>query len=370
MTTDNSSLCSSNLFWNDENLFFPPQPEFRFGETQNTDQDDESDQDDDALGSSPSSMMTFFCELPPHYNNNDTTKRLTFGCREGSVGVLLRNEKDPKQQQEEQKEDVPIVDPFFFDSQYTLAGRTGFQVWAGSRILLEWLLSSSSSSSLENLSTASKTNHYHHHHRMTHDHAINVLELGAGVGLVGTCLAACGANVLLTDLPTLVENAVQPNLRRNQNESHESNEDAPAWLQQQQSTKNGGVVRIGNGWASATAVDWTMPVQDQLQHIHGNTIDMIVSSDCVWLQSMLHPLLDTVASLFEMNSDCVFILSFQRRDAKNNGGDNTMFTTRESIMEAIQARGWNIKCLAWRKTIVEGEPEEKDVFLFEILPSS
>ena len=44
---------------------------------------------------------------------------------------------------------------------------------------------------------------------MTHQ-GVRVLELGCGCGLVGLCFAACGADVLLTDLPeTMVSGAGQ-----------------------------------------------------------------------------------------------------------------------------------------------------------------
>ena len=43
----------------------------------------------------------------------------------------------------------------------------------------------------------------------------NVLELGAGCGLVGITFALLGANVCLTDLPEITQTVLESNVRRN-----------------------------------------------------------------------------------------------------------------------------------------------------------
>ena len=121
----------------------------------------------------------------------------------------------------------------FFDEGYTMAGTTGFKVWTGSRLLIETLVAGpwfGSPSSLPETVVPQQPpqNNSHNCHRnlrRLHEiqqrlqqdkHPVRILELGAGVGLVGTYLAAAtGAEVLLTDLPTLVEHAIVPNLYRN-----------------------------------------------------------------------------------------------------------------------------------------------------------
>lgn len=116
------------------------------------------------------------------------------------------------------------VDPDFFDSGYTLAGKTGFQMWTGTRLLIEallWKLPSSKSSSC----SCSGDDHHQYQdfprlqywqERLLRSNGLHALEFGAGVGVVGTYLAAAaGVHVLLTDLPTLVNHSIAPSLKRN-----------------------------------------------------------------------------------------------------------------------------------------------------------
>ena len=46
-----------------------------------------------------------------------------------------------------------------------------------------------------------------------------ILEIGAGIGVVGIALAAMGGHVLQTDLSTLVDNAIYPNQQLNKNDN-------------------------------------------------------------------------------------------------------------------------------------------------------
>ena len=118
------------------------------------------------------------------------------------------------------------------------------------------------------------------------------------------------------------------------------------------------------GWASIATVDWTEPLSDEVSSM--SSLDWIIASDCVWLRSMLDSLLDTVASLFELNPNARLILSFQRRDS----GNNQKFSNVSSIIESVERRKWSIDCLAWRHVRQDGEKELKEVFVFEIIPNS
>ena len=438
-------------------------------------------------------------EQQEHYESSkqqQQRKYLTFQCRGRSVGVMsepdthnnnkINNEivgvgvddegKTGHGDDDEHDDDgeQPMLDPFFFDEGYTLAGRTGFQVWAGSRLMLESLLypfnpsqqqqqqqqqrllsQSSASESpsppsttpgqdivdtprlqywqrriLEKQSSSSPSQSQErqidddedrHRHR-----ALKILELGSGVGLVGSSLAALGHQVVLTDLPTLVKHSVLPNMKLNsfRKKSNKNIKDRPfaaedpplppLWLS---SIISGGrdaqkncargyhicPIQAGNdqdfGWMRELSLDWTKPLQVQVpnadQSLQG--LDLVVASDCVWLKSMLDSLLDTVASIFDVSGpQTSFILSFQRRD-KNGRNRNipnqtpdrsskppdssSMFTTVESILEAIDQRGWTWECLAWRYTMVEAEEHEKEecnggdmlrreVYVVEVRPSS
>ena len=282
--------------------------------------------------------VAFYSTLP------SDGKRLVFSCREPSCGVLVADE--PKAEQEEDG----AVDPFFFDEGYTLAGRTGFQIWAASRLVIEalvWPFDSDGSKLTEwqrRIATGAK-----------------VLELGSGIGVVGANLAAAGAQVLLTDLPTLVTNATLPNLKRNKIQENASN-DCPSWLQQ------ANAVQIGRGWAGAKPLDWTLPIHEQLSDDQFTGVDFIVSSDCVWLVKMLDSLLDTVAAIFDASKarSPKLLMGFQRRD----GNDSSMFTTVDRVLASVKSHGWRIECLAWHPVTFGNDEPPKEVFIFEISPGT
>jgi len=207
--------------------------------------------------------------------------------------------------------------------------------------------------------------------------------------LVGASLAAVGAQVLLTDLPTLVENAIIPNLELNQNVDQEEDEatsasDSPGvseWLNELENENR--PVSIGKGWAGTAALDWTKPVEEQLSPsgLYEN-VDLIVASDCVWLVSMLNALLDTVEAIFaaaattkSSKSDTkgeysgpTFVMSFQRRDTPTSNGQSSIFTTVERVVDAMKGRGWNVDCLAWHPVKLDGDQPDQEVYLFEIVP--
>ncbi len=132
----------------DPSLLLTPHPYFRCNETTLTSNDlQEDEEDDDEIG-----RIKFSCTVPL-INDSTTTKAplcsesnseqqasnpinvstLHFRCRDQSVGFLNSNENSATVQDD----DHEVVDPNFFDAGYTLAGRTGFQIWAGSRVMME-----------------------------------------------------------------------------------------------------------------------------------------------------------------------------------------------------------------------------------------
>ena len=288
------------------------------------------------------------------------TALLKFHCREPSCGALVQGEEAVTFSDEDY-----AVDPNFFDEGYSLAGMTGFKVWTGSRFLIEALAWPSSEVDCQRLMEIQNLL----------SNGARVIELGAGIGTVGTYLAAVGAQVLLTDLPTLVENAIDCNLSINakitaadHNVCTYENDEIPSWME-----SHG--CRIFNGWAASAALDWSVAVSDQLTKLQSESIDLIVASDVVFLVDMLNSLLDTVAVLFESssNNNPSFVLSFQRRDA-GDGEESASFTTVNRIVSIVKGRGWKLDCLAWRSVIVNKEKDgkvfqdESEVFLFEISP--
>jgi hypothetical protein len=377
----------------DDRLRRPPTETFHCGERIERVADEGTD-DGVLIGST--SVIIFYCNLPPsalssyddgdgasraqcsssNNNNNNTRVSLSFQCREPSCGALLGDEPPAVwESYEEEVEHYGTVDPNFFDEGYTMAGTTGFKVWTGTRLLIETLAWPQPTIDGPRLLEIQRCL----------ANGANVLELGAGVGVVGTYLSCLGANILLTDLPTLVNHAISPNLLRNATSSlscpHEEDQHGndnhnttpcPLWLQQ----PNRHGLKVGKGWASCTPLDWTVPVKEQLSEAQITAIDFIVASDVVFLVSMLDSLLDTVAALFDTPSlegkTKSFILSFQRRDAQD-GEMSASFTTVRTIHKAIRDRGWNLECLSWRP--VTGQKETSDgttvddlseVFVFEI----
>ena len=298
--------------------------------------------------------VIFHCNLPKP--NLDI--KLEFNCREPSCGALEGEEEAAKLDDEDY-----TVDPNFFDEGYSMAGSTGFKVWTGSRLLIETLVwtRSSDGGRLKEIQQSMRN-------------GARLIELGSGVGVVGTYLSAIGAQVLVTDLTTLVENAIDCNLLRNKklakSISAETGDDGgcPSWL-------GADTMKIGRGWANSTPLDWTIPLDEQLTEEQSSSIDLIVASDVVFLASMLNSLLKTVDSLFQASAsnNPSFILSFQRRDAID-GEESVQFTTVKGVIAAVKDRGWKLNCLAWRPVTVMKEyggvikEEQSEVFVFEIKP--
>ena len=259
-------------------------------------------------------FVTFHCSPPP---SSELTGNLKYNCRKRSMGVLV--EEEARVDDKDLELAYETVDPNFFDAGYTLAGATGFQIWAGTRLLLETLTwpprNSDAIPVVEHpLLTFWREQITRTCQQGNHGRPLRVLELGAGIGVLGTNLAAAGAHVLLTDLATLVENATYPNILANCNkldDNHVNNKhicdhtttsmndeyaECLQWLQPFHG------VPIGKGWAATTPLDWTQPISKQLHRHHYENVDLIVASDCVWLVSMLNALLDTVAFFFQQSS--------------------------------------------------------------------
>lgn len=358
-------------------LLLTPHPSFKCGETIHDGNEDEYDSDDEELG-----RVKFSCNIPNNAKSTSDSVSVTtlhFRCRNQSVGFLLSDETSAKNDQEKLDSVQEAMDPNFFDTGYTLAGRTGFQIWAGSRVMMEGILrwpksSSSPSPSSPPLPQSNKlvgsedaNNRLERYQQSILDGA-RILELGSGVGVVGTSLAAVGGQVLMTDLPTLVDYSLWPNLVANQVENEDESlteRQSPSWLGAE-------TARIHQGWASTTALDWTKPVQGQLSVEQVDSIDIIISCDCVWLVSMLDGLLNSVASVFDASKsdDITFLMSFQRRDT-GESDEKSMFTTVDKVLDSVESRGWKLQCLAWRPVTVKGEDDwkkETEVYIFEIKP--
>lgn len=301
--------------------------------------------------------LVFHCKLrAPNTGEGSTTYSFQFATRERSIGVLLDGEETEaaekhKSDDDHEEEDAEqAMDPFFFDSGYTLAATTGFQIWAGTRMLVDSIIFATAGDDGSPLLRINGSD--------------CVVELGCGVGVVGTCWAAAtGARVILTDLPTLVRHTVVPNIRKNspelvlqRNDSTEEDEDDD----DEGSGRQYDWTTIGRGKVLPLALDWTKDIPDRLKR--HERVDWIIASDCVWLRSMLISLLDTVRQLFESHPRAVFLLSFQKRGT--NADD--AFTTPNSIYDELIQRNWHVERLAWRPVqLSDGSASE--VYLWKVM---
>ncbi|CAB9509683.1 Putative methyltransferase [Seminavis robusta] len=370
-----------------------PSPELLCSETSTT-------SDDRTNANSKNSAVTFCCSVASQHHEwcqqPDVPTKLYFGCREASYGVLKNTEPvattineengnsrhnehndDNNDNDDDDNDNDDAMDGFFMIAAesypYALAGRTGAQVWPGSRILVDALL-------FPRPATDHKRLQHWQAALLRDNNNLRIVELGAGVGMVGTFLAAAGAQVLLTDLPSVVTESVVPTLEGNarNNKTLTTTTEHSNWLSLQQQP----VFGIGRGFAAAAPLDWTRPVAEQLPHWN-HQVDLIVASDCAFFPSMVEGLFTTVAAIFDLasnnnnnSSQPKLLLSCQRRDAH-------FFTSLEYVVAQIRARSWKCECLAWyplefeddkengvKDNVEQVEGESKEVFIFEIAPAN
>ncbi|XP_056332670.1 protein-lysine methyltransferase METTL21D [Danio aesculapii] len=94
----------------------------------------------------------------------------------------------------------------------------------------------------------------------------NIIELGAGTGLVGLVAASLGANVTLTDLEDL-QHLLQLNIKKNQHLIH-------------------------TGSVTAKVLKWGASVEDFLPYPH-----YILMADCIYYEQSVEPLVETLKLL-------------------------------------------------------------------------
>ena len=124
---------------------------------------------------------------------------------------------------------------------------------------------------------------------------VQVLELGSGTGLVGLAMAGLGADVLLTDLPSIC-----PNLEHNVRQNHE-------------------VVSRNGGTARAAMLDWTEPhicepLQGDDEAIPAK-FPVILAADSLYSPDHPRMLVDTIAAWLSQDSDAKVIVEFPYRNA-------------------------------------------------------
>ena len=311
----------------------PINPDIRCGEEWAREEDADIICDDDDIYQGP---ITFHITLPT------MRKILKFSCRDKSAGVLLPFEPAlvPKSEVND------MNDPFFFEKGFYLEAKTGFQPWPGTRLMVEAF-------------TCMKSNRMKYWQSRLVAQDLAILELGAGVGIVGACLAAMGGRVMVTDLPVLVKNGIRPNLKRNAKDAYEgsvSDDSLDFFLKSRECS------RIVEGVAQAAVVDWREPINEQLPRSTTSAIDVIIACDCLFLRKLIDPLLSILSTLFQYSlKRPKFLFTFQRRNMKG------VFISIEELLRLIEDRGWSVECLAWRPVAVDGDGDQ-ELYLFEVDP--
>ena len=212
-----------------------------------------------------------------------------------------------------------FVDPSFFDPGYSVAASTGHVMWEGSWALIRLLQSLPDAPQRAGGGRLSCL-----------VRGRRVVELGAGTGLLGLCMAARGAHVLLTDVRPVVEDTLRGNVARNAGGADGGGGAVPG--------KGGwaGTVRVGEGSARAATLDWTDPVQAQCEG--GNDpreAQVVVAAECIWLQDLLEPFLATALALMRGPARPPCLLCFRERAKEGS----SVFQNLEQVLGAFRARG-------------------------------
>lgn len=346
------SKMSYQIFVPSQSSHVPINPKLVCKELWLPDMDECDEEDDYRIGTIDFQITLPLDESYPQCRGAGRT--LKFNCRDRSAGVLLPSEPAAPAASQDGR-----VDPFFFEKGFDLEAMTGFQVWPGSRLMIETFTCHVSTNG-----RSSRAKRLHHWQESLSRGGLNILEVGAGMGVVGSCLAAAGGNVLITDLPVLVENGIKPNLRRNSAMMPTSSPyRRPDFLISNDTVKEEDALSIGKGWACADVLDWFKPVPDQLSRATSSSIDVIIACDCVFLRKLVDPLLNTVSTIFEHSKSRSpkLLFTFQRRNMMG------VFISMEELLVRIEERGWGIECLAWRTVNVEGDGIHEN-YLFEVSP--
>jgi predicted nicotinamide N-methyase len=129
---------------------------------------------------------------------------------------------------------------------------------------------------------------------------LQVLELGSGTGLVGLAMAGLGADVILTDLPS-----IHANLARN-------------------AQSNSAIVAHNTGSARAGVLDWTKPTVCELisdtadsskNEIIAHKFPLILAADSLYSPEHPHMLVNTIEAWLSHDRDARVVIEFPYRDA-------------------------------------------------------
>ncbi|KNE71693.1 hypothetical protein AMAG_16245 [Allomyces macrogynus ATCC 38327] len=178
--------------------------------------------------------------------------------------------------------DDDTFDPCFFDEGYSLAAQTAYSVWEGGARLLDFVQrdgdapGAAIAADLRALLGVDQPGN-----------PVQVVELGSGTGAAGLGLAMLGANVLVTDVPSIVD-LLRDNIKRNSSASAVEEKAVSAWT---------GATSLGLGTAAAQPLNWAIPVAQQLAPNDPRRAQVLVATECTWLQSLIPIFTSTVSQL-------------------------------------------------------------------------
>ncbi|KAI9096617.1 putative methyltransferase-domain-containing protein [Phlyctochytrium arcticum] len=226
-------------------------------------------------------------------------------------------------------EDEDMVDPYLFDPSYTLAAATGFSVWEGAVALLSFL-------------HKSDCDHAEEFRRRVVDKREKVIELGSGTGIGGLGIAVLGADVMCTDVESVCD-ITNSNIARNRDQKAESR--ASGWV---------GSTPVGNGTATAQALDWTSPLNSQRSPNDPLSATIIVAAETAWLAELAPHFVSMVSQLLEteetpgMNKVCYW--AYKERGTE----ESKIFTTMSNIKDAFEKSGCEVIQI-WKQISVEDQ---------------
>ena len=235
-------------------------------------------------------------------------------------------------------------DPYFFEADYSVAASTGMLMWEGSWSAIELLRRPAGGEGGEggeggdkggglgegdgegeggggDLGVGSAARWLQQLVR-----GRKVVELGSGIGLLGLCLAAAGGHVLLTDVPSVVECTLGPNVEASGPPHHADPQQLGGWREAR---------RVGPGSAAAQPLDWWKPIEEQRGENDPREAEVVVAAECVWLRELIEPFVKTVLALLRGPQRPRCVLAFRDRSTETS----ETFSSLKLVVGAFETAG-------------------------------